>query len=171
MRLLTVLALAVVAGLLVCMGCLMASCGGSERGSPEVAEAREPSPRPVAASPSLVCRPAILRPGEVLRLEMGAPHGGELSIITPGGDYFLVAYRRLSSDALDPRISPERFRSLATFELPAGFEAYHYRAGVTDYEPVFREPGTYEVITGDALRSDMATSVARCGLQYSPEER
>lgn len=121
-----------------------------------------PSPMPGA----LRCSPTRLGPADTLTLAMAVPHGRELSIQNPAGEFFnLVLADPQPADG--PMLMPaDTFRALPAVRLPvASLRAKPFEFGRDSAERVFARPGPYRVRMAEVLNTDDGTPVATCTVQ------
>jgi len=115
------------------------------------------------------CSPEILDPMGTLTLAMPVPHGRELSIQNPAGDFFmLVLTNPQPSDG--PMLMPaDTFRTLREVRLPvASLRAKPFVAGRDTAEKVFSSLGQYRVHVAEVLNTDDGTPVATCTVYRYP---
>lgn len=110
----------------------------------------------------LTCNPKALTLGDPLNIEMGVSHPGELAIVRPDGEYFFIAQRALGNSAVKA-IPSDIFRNIVALRIsPKTFVAHRWRTGAPDYELVFNGAGTYKVILGEPLESDIESNTQVC---------
>jgi hypothetical protein len=122
------------------------------------------APAPMAGT--LRCSPARLGPADTLTLAMRVPHGRELSVQNPAGDFFMLVLA--NPDAADgPMLMPAAaFRTLAEVRLPvASLRARPFVFGRDSTELVFARPGPYQVHVAEVLNTDDGTPVSTCTVQ------
>ena len=127
-----------------------------------------PGGAPAAGGPapmpgSLRCSPTSLGRTDTLTLVMSVPHGRELSIEGPTGDFFnLVLAEPQASDG--PMLLPaDTFRVLPAVRLPVGsLRGKPFVAGRDSVELVFASPGAYRLRMAEVLNTDDGTPVAIC---------
>jgi hypothetical protein len=131
-----------------------------------------PGGPPAAGGPAplpgmLRCSPTRLAATDTLTLAMSVPHGRELSIETPAGDFFnLVLTEPLASDG--PMLMPaETFRVRPAVRLPVGsLRGKPFVAGRDSLERVFAGPGAYRLRMAEVLNTDDGTPVATCVVRF-----
>jgi hypothetical protein len=121
----------------------------------------------------LSCAPRKLFRGDSLRLTMSVPHGGDLAIIAPGGDYFLLSFRQPDkTDARQSLFDWEAFKSRRQLTLDtARLKTKPYIAGRDEPEPVFTKTGWYRVRLSENLATDDGTPVSECRVYYVNAKR
>ena len=108
-----------------------------------------------AVAEKLTCSPEALTDDVVLNIDMKVPHAGELAIVRPDGEYFFVA-QRVQGQTPVRAIPSDIFRNILTLRIsPKTFVAHRWRKDAPDYELVFTQPGTYKIILGEPLESDV----------------
>ena len=143
--------------LLVSFSIALAACGA---GSSPVAGGPVPLPG------ALRCSPTTLGPADTLTLAMSVPHGRELSIQNPVGDFFnLVIAEPQPADG--PMLFPaDTFRITPQVRLPvASLRAKPFVFGRDSAERVFSRPGTYRLSMAEVLNTDDGTPVTTCMVQ------
>jgi hypothetical protein len=99
---------------------------------------------------------------DVLNIEMGGTHPGELAIVRPDGAYFFIAQRVLGNSTVKA-IPSDLFRNIVALKIsPKTFAAHRWQAGASDYELVFNGVGVYKVILGEPLESDVEGNTQVC---------
>lgn len=122
-----------------------------------------PGAGPTPMPGTLRCSPASLGRADTLTLAMSVPHGRELSIEGPTGDFFnLVLAEPQPSDG--PMLLPaDTFRVLPVVRLPVGsLRSKPFVAGRDSVELVFANPGAYRLRLAEVLNTDDGTPVATC---------
>ena len=149
-RQLLLYAMAAIVFFLVCLG---RSAGVGYASLPVVAE-------------KLTCSPEALTDDVVLNIDMKVPHAGELAIVRPDSEYFFVAQRVQGQTPLRA-IPSDIFRNILTLRIsPKTFVAHRWRKGAPDYELVFTQPGTYKIILGEPLESDVGIGKQVCEISF-----
>lgn len=138
---------------------------------PAVAQIKpQPSAADVRRPVRLACAPRELFRGDTLRLEMGVPHGRDLSVIGPGDDYYFLK----SWEPEDKEATAEwfAFERQPTLDLPTLTTVGEW-AGVGDprWERVFNKTGWYEVRISYNLETDDGTPFQTCRVHYTDRER
>jgi hypothetical protein len=121
----------------------------------------------IAAVPSkLRCSPKVLNDTDVLNIDMDVRHAGELAIVRPDGEYFFVA-QRFEGKATVRAIPSDIFRGIRTLRIsPKTFVAHRWREGAPDYELVFTQSGTYKIILGEPLETDVGIGQEVCEISF-----
>lgn len=122
-----------------------------------------PPAGPAPMPGTLRCSPTRLSATDTLTLAMSVPHGRELSIEGPTGDFFnLVLAEPQASDG--PMLLPaDTFRVLPAVRLRVGsLRAKPFVAGRDSVELVFATPGAYRLRMAEVLNTDDGTPVAVC---------
>lgn len=115
-----------------------------------------------AKAHQLSCSPKAFTRDESLTIEMGISHPGELAIIRPDGEYFFIA-QRVFGNLTVKAIPSEIFRNIVALKIsPKTFVAHRWRTGTADYELIFNSVGTYKIILGEPLESDIEGTVKSC---------
>lgn len=116
----------------------------------------------LAMTHQLRCSPKVFTRDDLLSIEMGISHPGELAIVRPDGEYFFIAQRVLGNSPIKA-IPSDLFRNIVALQIsPKTFVAHRWRTGAPNYELVFNEAGTYKVILGEPLESDTESSTQVC---------
>jgi len=115
-----------------------------------------------ATAHQLSCTPKTFTRVESLNIEVGVSHPGELAIVRPDGEYFFIAQRVLGNSTVKA-IPSDIFSNIVALKIsPQTFVAHRWRTGAPDYELVFNELGTYKVILGEPLESDIEGTAQAC---------
>ncbi len=123
----------------------------------ELGHAAEP-----ATTHQLKCSPKTFTRDDLLNIEIGVSHPGELAIVRPDGEYFFIAQRVLGNSTIKA-IPSDIFRNIVALQIsPKTFVAHRWRTGAPDYELVFNGIGTYKVILGEPLESDIESNTQVC---------
>jgi hypothetical protein len=72
--------------------------------------------REATANPA--CVPSDLYPSGTLTIRMRTPHGSELGVRKPKGEFQFISYKRVSSDAPPSPVEPEVFRAQTELNIP-----------------------------------------------------
>jgi len=116
-----------------------------------------PLSAPSFASGAFKCLPTKLKVGDKLVLTMQTPHGGDLGLRTPKGDFFfLVFWPSTPAEAAQSLVPWETFKTMATLTIPIGTLKLVPWATNAPARFVFDEPGTYYVLMDENLESDAA---------------
>lgn len=131
--------------------------GACRPGGPPAAGGPAPMPG------TLRCSPARLGPADTLTLAMSVPHGRELSIEGPTGDFFMLVLAEPQA-ADGPMLMPaDTFRLLPVLRLPVGsLRGRPFVAGRDSVERVFASPGAYRLRMAEVLNTDDGTPTALC---------
>jgi len=121
----------------------------------------------------LSCAPRKLFRGDSLRLNMSVPHGGDLAVIAPGGDYFFLSFWQPDkTDARQSLFDWEAFKSRRQLTLDtARLKTKPYIAGRDEPELVFNRTGWYRVRLSENLETDDGTPVSECRVYYVNAKR
>lgn len=121
----------------------------------------------------LSCAPRKVFRGDSLRLTMSVPHGGDLAVIAPGGDYFFLSFWQPDkTDAQQPIFDWEAFKSRRQLALDtARLKTKPYIAGRDEPELVFTRTGWYRVRLSENLATDDGTPVSECRVYYVNAKR
>lgn len=121
----------------------------------------------------LSCAPQKLFRGDSLRLTMSVPHGGDLAVVAPGGDYFFLSFWQPDkTDARQPLFDWEAFKSRRQLTLDtARLKTKPYIAGRDEPELVFTKTGWYRVRLSENLETDDGTPVSECRVYYVNAQR
>lgn len=132
-----------------------------------------PSERGGMRKARLSCAPRKLFRGDSLRLTMSAPHGGDLAVVAPGGDYFLLSFWQPDkTDAWQPIFDWEAFKRMRQLTLDtARLKTKPYIAGRDEPESVFTKTGWYRVRLSENLATDDGTPVSECRVYYVNAKR
>jgi hypothetical protein len=121
----------------------------------------------------LSCAPRKIFRGDSLKLKMSVPHGGDLAIIAPGGDYFLISFWQPDKTAArQPLFDWEEFKSKRqlTFDT-SRLKVQPWMAGRDENELVFTKTGWYRVRLSENLETDDGTPVSECRVYYVNAKR
>ena len=118
-----------------------------------------------------MCSPQKLTESDTLILKMAQPHGSELAVISPAGEYYMIAYQRIDRRSpLRPIMSSDEFKKLTEFRIdPKSFKAHPWKDGADKYQKVFTAPGRYRVLLSDNLETDDSTPMMECIVNYQIE--
>lgn len=117
---------------------------------------------------AISCAPGKLSGDDTLTVHMRPPHGDYLIITAPNGTVFFVVYPQLG----DPRrkysqVPSDSFRKAQTMRLAGTLRANPRVYGRdTTIEPVFTQPGKYQIRVGEHLESDFAAESAVCEVTF-----
>ncbi|HLL73372.1 MAG TPA: hypothetical protein VK363_18175 [Pyrinomonadaceae bacterium] len=108
-----------------------------------------------------------------MRLNMSVPHGGDLAVIAPGGDYFFLSFWQPDkTDARQSLFDWEAFKSRRQLTLDtARLKTKPYIAGRDEPELVFNRTGWYRVRLSENLETDDGTPVSECRVYYVNAKR
>jgi hypothetical protein len=124
-----------------------------------------PRPVPGAMPGSMHCAPATLGAADTLTLTMSVPHGRELSIQNPVGDFFQLVVVDPPASWGPMLMTSTEFRETAVVRLPATLRARPFVHGRDTTERVFALSGNYLVRMAEVLNTDDGTPVASCYVQ------
>jgi hypothetical protein len=123
-----------------------------------------------ADSRGLACEPTSLAPDSAtLTLTLPDPHGRELAVKRPDGEFFYLAWdEHAGIENATPRIQGFRDAHVLTLD-PRTLEGWHFTKDGA-WLPIFDAPGKYAFVTADVLQTD-ATPVgtippSRCIVEY-----
>jgi len=121
---------------------------------------------PTPRAGALRCRPERLGPADTLTLAMAVPHGRELSIQNPAGDFFMLVLNHPRVADGPMLMTAEAFRTMPEVRLPAAaLRAKPFVFGRDSTELVFSSPGVYRIQVAEALNTDDGTPVSACTVQ------
>jgi hypothetical protein len=107
------------------------------------------------ASEAFRCVPAKLKVGDKLVLAMQTPHGGDLALRTPKGDFFFLVFRPSTpAEAAQSLVPWDTFKTMAKLTIPIGTLKLVPWATNAPARFVFDEPGTYLVLMDENLEGD-----------------
>lgn len=121
----------------------------------------------------LSCAPRKIFRGDSLKLKMSVPHGGDLAIVAPGGDYFLISFWQPDKTAArQPLFDWEEFKSKRQLVFDTSrLKVQPWMAGRDENEPVFTKTGWYRVRLSENLETDDGTPVSECRVYYVNAKR
>ena len=118
---------------------------------------------------ALRCVPETLGAVGTLTLVMPVPHGRELSIQNPAGDFFMLVLTNPQATDGPMLMSADAFRTMGEVRLPVeSLRAKPFVAGRDSAELVFSRLGEYRVHVGEVLNTDDGTPVATCTVYRYP---
>jgi hypothetical protein len=127
---------------------------------------------PAPAAGTLRCTPDRVGPADTITLTMGVPHGRELSVESPAGEFFMLVLAEPRPDDGPMLMPAERFRAAAAVRLPvASLRAKPYVAGRDTAERVFARPGAYRFRVAEVLNTDDGTPVRQCTVRLDAARR
>ena len=110
---------------------------------------------PVLGSEAFSCAPSKLKLSDTLVLTMRTPHGGDLGLRTPKGDFFfLVFWPSEPSEAAQSLVPWDTFKTMAKLTIPIGTLKLVPWATTEPARFVFDEPGTYYILMDENLEGD-----------------
>lgn len=132
-----------------------------------------PSVKRRARKSELRCAPRKIFRGDSLKLTMAVPHGGDLAIIAPGGDYFLISFWQPDkTSARQPLFDWEEFKSRKQLAFDTSrLKVQPWVAGRDEKELVFNKTGWYRVRLSENLETDDGTPVSECRVYYDKAKR
>ena len=110
---------------------------------------------PVHASDAFGCAPTKLKVGDTLVLTMKTPHGGDLGVRTPKGDFFfLVFWPSTPAEATQSVVPWDTFKTMDKLTIPVATLKLVPWTTTDPAQFVFDEPGTYVVMMDENLEGD-----------------
>jgi hypothetical protein len=98
---------------------------------------------------------------------MRTPHGSELGVRKPKGEFQFISYKRVSSDAPPSPVEPEVFRAQTELNIPVDSAVgITVRDRFGKSEAIFSEPGTYRFFMAEDLETDNPPGLMRCTVRF-----
>jgi hypothetical protein len=120
-----------------------------------------------ALATNLGCAPKVLRPGDTLTIRLPLPHGGELGVWNPKGEFQFIAYRKDTDNAPLPPIDFDNFRKQTEVQLViATAKGVPVRDGFEQPELLFSAPGRYHFLVSDNLETENPPGLLKCSVRY-----
>ena len=107
------------------------------------------------ASNPFRCTPGKLKPGDTLVLTMQTPHGGDLGLRTPKGEFFFLVFWPSTPAEAGQSLAPwDTFKMMDRLTVPVGTLKLAPWGTALPARFVFDEPGTYVVLMDENLEGD-----------------
>jgi hypothetical protein len=120
---------------------------------------------PLLASEPFKCVPSKLKAGDTLLLTMATPHGGDLGLRTPKGEFFfLVFWAATPAEAALSLVPWDVFKSMGKLSISTDLKLAPW-ATTKPPQLVFDEPGIYVVLMDKNLESD-APARYKCRIHF-----
>jgi hypothetical protein len=120
---------------------------------------------PLLASEQFKCVPSKLKAGDTLLLTMSTPHGGDLGLRTPKGEFFFLVFWAATPAEAAPSLVPwDAFKAMGKLSISADLKLAPW---ATPKSPrfIFDEPGTYLVLMDENLEAD-APARHKCRIHF-----